>query len=360
MTKCTFCHTRLQDGQPPACVELCPTGALDYADLEEEKIDQTIAGFPRTTARPRVKITPLSREEQPPELTSPAPTHGFDARDDLPDNPISWQTEWALVGFTFLAALLVAAWAVAGLGRMNLDPVAFAAPAGISLGLSAVHLGRRWRAPRAVVNLAQSWLSREVLLVVLFYGLATVTLIWPGGISLNEGSSQVRQQSFALWAITGLGFLSLVTIDQVYRQVQRTDLPGLHSAHTLLTGLFLTGILGAQPGLATAVGLVKLTLYLARKVSLARKGEDWRPLWSVIRCGLGFALPGLGLMLGADLQAGPIAEGVITMSLGPVLLGSSVILAELIDRCEFYDELVMPTPARQLALHLKRLVSEIE
>lgn len=41
--KCTFCNHRLEQGQMPACVETCPTGARVFGDLDE-------AGNPVQTA----------------------------------------------------------------------------------------------------------------------------------------------------------------------------------------------------------------------------------------------------------------------------------------------------------------------
>lgn len=35
MTKCDFCHARLEQGQPPLCVASCPARALDFGPREE-------------------------------------------------------------------------------------------------------------------------------------------------------------------------------------------------------------------------------------------------------------------------------------------------------------------------------------
>lgn len=35
MQKCNFCHHRIDEGRPPACVEACPAQALNYGDLED-------------------------------------------------------------------------------------------------------------------------------------------------------------------------------------------------------------------------------------------------------------------------------------------------------------------------------------
>ncbi len=353
MTKCTFCLPRLTEQQEPACVALCPTGALGYAELTTDappdaklqeaelpdaELSQALEGFPQTNTRPSLKIVPSDRRGVPPELTAPAGTGGFDARDDLPASRISLRSEWSLAVFTTLAGVLVAVWTAAGLrpGALALEPTAFGAAALVGLGLNAVHLGRRRRAPRAVVHLTGSWLSREVLLVTLFAGLATAALAWPGSGPLGVAGRSPLFSSI----LAGLGFAGLIAIDRVYQAVQRPELVGMHSAQTVLTGLFLAGVWGQQPLLAGATGWVKLVLYCLRKLNRARRGESWRPGVSVARVLVGLVMPAWLWFLR------PLDPGIL------VLAGT--ILGEGIDRCEYYDELEVVTPARQMALDLAR------
>ena len=41
--KCTFCLHRVQKGQKPACVEVCPTKCLYFGDLEDPNSDVSLA-----------------------------------------------------------------------------------------------------------------------------------------------------------------------------------------------------------------------------------------------------------------------------------------------------------------------------
>ena len=43
--KCTFCLHKVREGQQPACVEICPTGALHFGDLADP--DSEVSGLLR-------------------------------------------------------------------------------------------------------------------------------------------------------------------------------------------------------------------------------------------------------------------------------------------------------------------------
>jgi hypothetical protein len=84
--------------------------------------------------------------------------------------------------------------------------------------------------------------------------------------------------------------------------------------------------------------VVKVLLYLGRKVSRHGQDRPFRPVVSAMRLGLGFVLPGTLWLSG---EAALYWLAVV-----------SVLAGEAVDRGELYDELEVATPARQMELDL--------
>jgi Fe-S-cluster-containing dehydrogenase component len=61
-SKCIFCHTRLKQDLLPACIEACPTEALQMVELNEEIPEgsvRTIPGFPDILlTKPSIRFYP--------------------------------------------------------------------------------------------------------------------------------------------------------------------------------------------------------------------------------------------------------------------------------------------------------------
>jgi len=135
------------------------------------------------------------------------------------------------------------------------------------------------------------------------------------------------------------GFVLLYAMDRVY-DVTRTMGLASHSARMLLTGLLAAAFAaGVTPVWMGVVGL-KAVLYLHRKW---RGGVPRRPLWAAMRLGVGLAA--LPLFMLATSQAWVVAALVL------------LVLGECVDRCEFYLDLTVPTPARQVREDLARMIS---
>jgi Fe-S-cluster-containing dehydrogenase component/DMSO reductase anchor subunit len=321
MEKCTFCNHRLAEGTAPACVTGCPTGALGIEDYRTGTGNGATPGFTHTAIRPALRIIPLRPGAAIPE----AAFAGIDAGDYAasirkPAPKITARSEWTLVAFTLMAAAMVALHTAGLAGRPVIPAWLFLGAGASAMILSTLHLGRKLRAFRALLNWRRSWLSREILCFSAFYALAAVYLA--------AGS---RPSGYAALLF---GMCALVSIDQVYRVMAVRGQAALHSAQAVWTAPLLAGIFLDLPSLAATAGTLKLALYAQRKLrsgTLASAG-------SIARFGLGFLLP-----------AGLIAAGA---GMPPVT--AYVLAGELIDRCEFYSGLDIISPARQVQLDEER------
>ncbi|MEM7357075.1 MAG: DmsC/YnfH family molybdoenzyme membrane anchor subunit, partial [Acidobacteriota bacterium] len=315
-----FCGHRQAEGLQPACVEQCPTGALGFGPMDELSPIEEGVGLPTLAPGPAIRFVPWRRSVVE---TGGTPQNGATAETDQATRKISLRKEWPLVAFTWIAALLVAAFVAdaAGSPWFELSPWAFFSLAALGMGASTAHLGKPLRAWRALLNWRHSWLSREIALFSAFAGLATLDFLMPT----------------TPWLAPAAGFCGLAAlyaIDRVYDLVRPPEARLLHSADVVLTGALLTALLLGKPWATGAVALIELVLYLWRKVLRRQRGKTVRWAWSAARLGLGFAVP-LGLALTG-------AQHWTAWALVSVLLG------ELIDRCEFYEELEVPTPRGQM------------
>lgn len=324
--KCTFCTDRQASGRSPACVELCPTGALGLGALGKRDLRQDVAGFPHTKLRPAVTITPAAERRSPPIASTTAPTRPFVPGREQSEIVPALRDEWPLVTFTFLIPILV--------GLLAASVFTEHPPAlGLFLGVSTLatvsslaHLGRKARAWRAVLHLQSSWLSREIALFGVMIGIGT------GYLTLAPNSRPLG------WVMLAVGFATLIAVDRVYATLPQIDGQQNHSASATLTGLFLMGIFAANPLVAGAVGAGKLLLYVQRKIGFGRKGKPVRLALSAVRIAGGFFVP----------------VTVWLFSLGHVsaLVIFAVLFGELVDRLEFYAELDIVTPEKQMTIDL--------
>jgi Fe-S-cluster-containing dehydrogenase component len=326
VSKCTFCNERQHEGLAPACATQCPTGALTTAAMESLIGEAVVPGFPSTDAQPSIRFVPL-RGEAPYPAQDSAVAHSV-----LPLQPsgiaskASLRSEMPLLIFSLLCALMVGIMTTMK-GRAALPLPVFAGAVLIAAAASTMHLGRRERAWRAILNWKGSWLSREILLFTLFVSLGLLSqsmglfLPWIGNVV----------------ALTGL--MLLFAIDRVYGV---TRMPGLswHSASALWTGLLVAGVVAGEPMLWGFAALLKLVSYAGRKLSRQRRGRPVRPILTVTRCVVGILIPSVFLLLGEE---GLRFAAYCTMAIG-----------EIIDRAEFYVELEILTPARQIQAEFRK------
>jgi DMSO reductase anchor subunit len=296
-------------------------------NLARQGITNEATGFTTSDMQPSIKIIPLLETRLVPELSVQTSGDSVVTQTEPIASKINLRSDWSLVLFTLLAAGLFALFLAAVVGQAPRPRILFPLVAVAAMGCAATHLGKKSRAWRATLNVAQSWLSREIFSFSLFAGVGTAYL-W-----FTPDSRMVG------WAALLLGVGMVVSADRVYTLALKPQASVPHSAGVALTGLFLGGVLAQHPLLIALAGGIKLFLYLWRKSHFARTGVPVHPGVSTIRISLGFAVPLLLWSTLSEWTAG--------------LLLACVLVAELIDRSEYYAEVEIMTPDRQMALDLE-------
>ena len=226
---------------------------------------------------------------------------------------ISAKTEWPLIIFTLLSAGLVGTY-ISGITKAFtlIEKHIFIGAAITSAILSILHLGKKLRAWRSLINLKNSWLSREILFFMSFI-LALVI-------------------DFYLFDIPGIvvstfGLLLLFSIDMLYGLATWKWPAKIHSAQTLFIGITIFTLLINQPEIFYMIIFFRLLLYFYRKI----KYHQIIKLTSFFRIILALASVFL-------LSKGFSIFHILT----PLVLG------EIIDRIEFYNELNVPEPRNEI------------
>ncbi|HAN17459.1 MAG: hypothetical protein A2X13_09250 [Bacteroidetes bacterium GWC2_33_15] len=311
--KCTFCNHRVEENLKPACANLCPVGALDFTNTkfsrEESRKSSPVpvdvgSGIkvikPRNTKGPGMDIGLF--ENQPEEIQA-SPKH----------KKISAREEWPLLLFSLLSVLLVSMYA-SGLTETysNTSRLVYMCFVVMAALLSMLHLGKKLRAWRSLINIRNSWLSREIALFALFFA----------GVFCDFFITNIPNL-----AVSVSGILFILAIDMLYRLATWQWPLKIHSAQTLFIGMTLFALFVHSNTLFLGIILFRLTLYVYRKY----KSDDKYPVLSVLRIGS----MGLSLIL------------LFTHALIP-FVPAILFAGETIDRMEFYNELQVPEPQNEM------------
>ena len=200
--KCDMCHTRLSDGDAPACVAACPEDAIrieivNTAAWRREYAAQANApGLPN--ADDSISTTKITMRHRLPRDMGRVDTWRVE-----PEHP-----HWTLILMTVFTQMSIgaiiamsASQSLAGFTIARVHAAGVVLIALCALGASTLHLGRPIYAFRALSMWRRSWLSREVLFFSLFAGAAILyaALLWVG--SRASAASGIIAAAFGLVAI---------------------------------------------------------------------------------------------------------------------------------------------------------------
>ncbi len=327
--KCDMCHSRLAEGEAPACAQACPTHAIKIVTVKIK-----LSG-PATAGSPRVDTSSFLVAAPEPSYTQP--TTRYISRRKLPENlvPADIATlrvqpaHWPLVLMLTLLPVAVGLQLAAFLPGSQLStfnsqllPGVAAALGSLGLAASVFHLGQPLRAWRIFLGWRKSWLSREAMIFGAWFPLTLLAALVPHVPQLSTFNFQLLPIAVAAIGSAGLICSAMIYID-THRQFWRAGqtFPRFFGT-ALLTTLALTA-----PSVAAVLLLVKLAV----------ETRTW-----------------FGGGVSARLQRGPLARAVLVRDLcgiaaavllviGPVWLAAAPLLAgELAERYLFFRAVDAP------------------
>ncbi len=274
--KCDMCQGRLAAGEPPACVQACPSHAIRIRTVSVESVRSRCATDQFIPTAPDPGIT--------------LPTTAFTARRPLPRNLLPadffaatpMHAHMTLVVMLVLTQLSVGAFVVGHVlvagAWLDATSQALVRPAhatvGLLLGLigmlaAVFHLGRPWYAYRALLGLRTSWLSREILAFGVFGGLASAhaAAVW---LTLSRDRSNVLADSLGL--LTCLAGVAAVGCSiMIYASTGRP----YWSLHRTATKFTLTcGVLGLPIALLVSLAASAWRPGVTTAAIMQRYGQD--------------------------------------------------------------------------------------
>lgn len=244
--KCDMCRTRLAAHEAPACVQACPHHAIRIRVVETEQVRETYETHTFLPGAPDPRMT---------EPTTIYSTQKVFPRNMLPADYYHLrpaEPHWPLVimlvmtqmsvGTLLGGQLLRLFWGTENWGGLAAWPAGWSLVVGlVALAASTLHLGRPWLCFRAVLGLAHSWLSREIVAFGAFAALALVHAIstWTDGARAGGHAEWLGRMTGVAGALVGLA--AVVTSAMVYAATHRDLWKGPATTTRFLLSTFVLG-----------------------------------------------------------------------------------------------------------------------
>jgi Fe-S-cluster-containing dehydrogenase component/DMSO reductase anchor subunit len=206
VSKCTSCTDNLSESDNPACTEVCPLTALTYKTSDNTK--DSMAGVPyNKKAKPNIRFNEIKSRNVINKKVSDKANRAFISSIIKRKNRL--KEEIPLLVFTVLFIIVTAA-KIYNTFSDNIITDSFNdmhlfCTGAIAMLISFLHLGKKDRSYRAILNLKHSWLSREILLSGLFNGALFITYFTDNLVA-------------NIIAIT-IGVALIISIDMVYLRI---------------------------------------------------------------------------------------------------------------------------------------------
>jgi len=264
VTKCHMCHERLEVGETPACVQACPSGAIE---IEVVNIKQWL------------EVDMKNQANMPflPDATITNSTTRYTLPDNLPENmkemdehllkpahsemPLVFMTVLTQISLGgFLALFLGDVMSLFGFTSTNwIMALLVMIPAALGLPLSALHLGRPFLAMTAMKNIKTSWLSREALALGVFVLLMNIVVVMYF-VEVSHTMILLVELVTLLVGIFGIYSQAMIYRIKARPSWNRTT-TNLKFFGALHVGIFLLGFLAIVLGLQEiAIPLVTLSM----------------------------------------------------------------------------------------------------